>query len=363
MWTVTPSGTYLGEIRDDIEAELSTTVDWTGTVDGAWTIGAAELAFRVDQSGALLLSTMLLDTAPASVVTARALDALLEPRAATRSRYIVEANGSGELVTGSTVQAGGPLGRSQWVVVDDTATVVTGDKVTIEAVDTGIITLTSPLTLTLVAPVVGLSELTYDSADGDAFQVGRVAETRSQLIVRIRAERGGAGSEPELRNAILELDWVVATNIYASGGVLAVTVAPAPVGTDQTAELANAIYANSLGVTYSGAVSTTITDVNGDDLTINYTVGTTEDVAVVIVLTLDGTVSASDAIDSATSAVGAIFTGLSNGDAVYRLAVLASLSLPGVTGASLTMNGGTADSITPANAADILTPTITAAAA
>lgn len=357
MWEVTPAGTYLEEMREDIGLDI----DWDGTPDGAWTSAAAELAFRVDQGGALLLSTMLLDTAPIEVVTARALAAGITPRPATFSRYIVEANGTGQLISGTSVQGGGPNGTSTWLVVDDTANVVPGDKVTIEATESGPITLPSTVTLTLVAPAVGLAELTYDSADGDAFQLGRVAESRAELIARIRAQGGGEGSEPSLRSEVLGLDWVVATNIAAGGGVLAVTVAPAPVGADQEAELADAIYRNSFGVTYAGSLSTTITDVNGDPLAILYTAGTTQAVATVAALVLDGTVTAADAIDAAESALQSEFAALSNGDPILYHRAYSALNLPGVLSYTLTLDGGVV-SVSPTNAADILTATITVTA-
>ena len=356
-WTVTPAGTYLVEIRDDIGLGI----EWEGTVDGAWTSAAAELAFRNDEAGALLLSTILLDTAPDEVVAARALDAGITPRVATPSIYIVEAAGSGVLSFGAEIRGGGELGQAIWTVTDATASVTPGDKVTIQSVESGPVTLSSPITLTLIAPVVGLSELTYDSGDGDAFQVGRDAETRAELVVRIKSQRGGTGSEPALRSDLLEIDWVIATNIDAGGGFLATTVAPAPVGSAQESELANTIYKHALGVITLGSLSTSITDVNGDALTISYSAGATQAVAVVAVLTLDGTVSSADAINSASAALSGEFATLSNGDSILYHKAYSSLDLPGVLGYTLTLDGGTV-SIAPTNAADILVGAITVTA-
>lgn len=359
IWTVTPAGTYLDQIRADLDATVGTPLDYDATIDGAWTSVSAELAYRVDQGVATAISTMLLATAPEEALVAQALEGGLTPRPATSSRYIVRSGGAGELPEGTQVQGGGPLGRSLWRVVDATATVALDDEVTIEAVDTGPVSLPSTATLTLISPVPGITTLTYDSGDGDAYQVGRTAESAASLRLRVAALPAFGGSAAAVRSQIRDISWVVAADVQTvSAGTIGVTVAPAPVGADQEAELAETIYQSAaLGVATSGSSSATITDVNGGDLLVSWTDGSTDAVPVVAVLVGDGTVSDADIIAAATAAIEAEFAALSVGDPIYRLRVMASLDLPGVTAVStLTIDGLTAASVSPATSADVLVP-------
>lgn len=359
IWTVTPSGTYLDRIRADLDTVVGTPLDYDGTVDGAWTSVAAELAWRVDQGIATALATTQLATAPDEALVAQALEGGLTPRAATSSRYIVRSGGAGELPEGAQVQGGGPLGRSLWRVVDATATVALDDPVTIEAVDTGAISLPSTATLTLISPVAGITTLTYDSGDGDAYQVGRAAESASSLRLRIAALPANGGSAAAVRSQIRDLSWVVAADVQTvSAGTIGVTVAPAPVGADQEDELGQAIYGSAaLGIATSGPDSVSIEDVNGASLTINYTEGSTDPVPVVATIVSDGTVSDADLEIAATAAIEAEFGALSVGDPIYRLHVMSALDIPGVTAVTtLTIDGSSAASVSPPTSADVLVP-------
>jgi hypothetical protein len=358
IWTVTPSGTYLDQIRADLDTTIGTPIDYDGTIDGAWTSVAAELAFRVDEGIATALSTTQLATAPEEALVAQALEGGLTPRAATSSRYIVRSGGAGELPEGTQVQGGGPLGRSLWRVVDATATVALDDEVTIEADETGPISLPSTATLTLIAPVAGITTLTYDSGDGDAYQVGRAAESAASLRLRVAALPANGGSAAAVRSQLRDLSWVVAADVRTvSAGTIGATVAPGPVGADQEAELGETIYGSAaLGIATSGSDSVSITDVNGAALVVNYTEGTTDPIPVVAVLVGDGTVADADLIVAATAAIEAQFAALSVGDSIYRLRVMAALDLPGCTAVTtLTIDGLTSASVAPATSADVLT--------
>jgi hypothetical protein len=358
IWTVTPSGTYLDEIRANLDVAVGTPLDYDGTIDGAWTSVAAELAWRLDQGIAVALSTTQLATAPEEALVAQALEGGLTPRAATSSRYIVRSGGAGELPEDTQVQGGGPLGRSLWRVVDATATVALDDEVTIEAVDTGAISLPSTATLTLISPVAGITTLTYDSGDGDAYQVGRAAESAASLRLRVAALPANGGSAAAVRSQVRDLSWVVAADVQTvSAGTIGVTVAPGPVGADQEDELGQAIYGSAaLGIATSGTSSTVIEDVNGASLTVNYTEGGTDPKAVVVAMTSDGTVDDADLIVAATAAIEAEFGALSFGDPIYRLRLMGALDLPGATGVTtLTVGGSSAASVSPATSADVLT--------
>jgi hypothetical protein len=354
LWTPTPSAEYLATIRADLDALVGTSLEYVGTIDGAWTVAAAELAWRADQGVALAVSTILIASAPPEALVTRALDRGITPRAATRSRYSLTSAGTGTIPAGTQVQGGGYL----WTVLAESV-VTPGTIVVVEAVDTGALALPSTARLTLVQPVAGVTSLTWDVSDGDPYQVGRVAESPAELRVRIAQARRSIGGSPEgIRTALLDLVWVVAADVASTAGSIAVTVSPGPVGTDQQAELGAAIYrTRPAGCGTTGASSVTTTDVNGDAVSIAYTAGSTQAVATVIALTLDGTVAAADAIAAAEEATRAVYAALSPGDPVYRLSILAGLALPGVTAATLTLDGSSAvSSVTPTLAADVLIP-------
>lgn len=358
-WTPTPSGTYLVEIRQDYEVAIGTVPEYAGTPAGARTTSSAELAWRVDQGAALVLSTMLLATAPRAVVVARAMDAGIEPRAATSSRYTVRvpSGSSGTLTIGQQVQDGD---RRLWRIVDidgtttGSAAVVALDPVVIEAVQTGPLLLPGVLTeLGMVTPVTGIDALEWPGSG--TFSQGRVEETTPELRQRIQG-LGVGGSPSGVRSAIRQIPWVVAVDVSRAAGSVGVSVAPGPVGADQIAELAGVIYeAVAEGIETTGTSSTSITDLDGYPLTIRWSAGVTQAVAVVYTLTLDGTVSAADALSAADAAVRAEFAALTQGEPIRYLRAFAALDLPGVTGATLTLNGGTSD-ITPSTAADVLIP-------
>lgn len=358
IWTVTPSGVYLDQIRADLDTLVGTPLDYDGTIDGAWTSVAAELAWRVDQGVAVALSTTQLATAPEEALVAQALEGGLTPRAATASRYVVRSGGAGELPEGTQVQGGGPLGRSLWRVVDATATVALDDLVTIEADETGPISLPSTATLSLISPVAGITTLTYDSGDSDPYQVGRTAESPASLRLRVAALPANGGSAAAVRSQLRDLSWVVAADVQTvSAGTIGVTVAPGPVGADQEAELAETIYGSAaLGIATSGTSSVSIEDVNGAALTVYWTDGSTDPIPVVAALVSDGSVSDADLIVAANAAIEAQFAALSVGDPIYRLRVMAALDIPGVTAVTtLTLDGSTAASVSPATSADVLT--------
>lgn len=360
IWTVTPSGTYLTAIQEDMDGEVGTALTYTGTLAGAYALAGAELAFRVDQGVALAVSTMLLDTTPAVGVVARAIAAGLTPGPATYSRYTVQLAGTGTLLDTTLFQGGGPEGRSQWSVVTPGA-YSNGADVVIQAVDPGPVAFVSGVTtLTLATPVTGVTGAEYDSGGGDPFQLGADAESTARLRVRTRSASRGGGYAAVV-SAIRDLSWVVAVDARqgpSGAGYVAISVAPAPVGADQEAELAALLYGETPpGSTLEGSDSLTTTDVNGETVTVYYTEGTTEAKAIVVAITGDGTVSASDLEDAAEAAIEAEFALLGPGDPIYRLRLLGGLDLPGTTAVTtLTVGGSTADSVSPASAVDVLIP-------
>lgn len=359
IWTVTPSGTYVTELREDLDLLAGTSLEYDGSLPGAYTAAAAELAFRVSQGVSLALSTMFLASAPSEVVVARAAEAGLTPGPATRSRYIVKLAGSGEVPNGAFLQGGGPLGRTRWQVVDETGNVASGGDVTIEAVDTGPIALSGITSFTTITPITGVTGYTYDPSDGDPFQLGVDEETVGSLRVRTGRERSRGGSYASIARTLQDIDWITATDVRqgtGGAGTIAITVVPAPVGADQEAELAAALYASTPGgATLEGASSLATPDVNGQTTAVFYAVGAQQAVAVVAELVSDGTITPADLEDTITAAIEAFFAGLDAGDTAYFTRFSAAvLGLPGVIGStSLTLNAGVVD-VAPALAADVL---------
>jgi len=355
-WTVTPTSTYLIGIREDLDLEAGTPLQYVGTLDGAYSVTGAVLANLVDQGISLVVSTTLTATAPEAVIVARMRDAGLTPRPGTVSRYVLRVQGAGEIPIGTTVQGGGPLGRSRWTVIDPTAIYADDAPITVEAVEQGPTSITSPTTLTLVTPVVGVTGLGYDVADGEPFALGTLPESLPSMRVRLQQRRAAPGSPQGVRTALRDLPWVVAADVGGASGVVSVTIAPAPVGADREAELAGALLASiPAGASTAGTDSVTGPDVNGVDVLWYYTPGTTVAVATVLEITTDGTITDADAIAAASAATSGVYALLGNGDPILRLRILAAVGgVQGITGATLTLDGTGAASVSPPTVADVL---------
>lgn len=371
IWTVTPSSEYVTQIRQQLDGLLGTSLEYVGTVDGAWTVAAAELAFRVDQSMADALSGVLVATAPREVLVARMLDIGLEPRPATKTRVTVAKQGVGLLPLGTLLSTSttinppfgspitDPLG--QWEVVDnDGGNTANGAIMVLECTTAGEATCAQPVaTFLFVTPVPPLTSCIYDEGNGSTTTLGRNAETTPELRQRLSVDRvANGGSVPAIRQAVLNLDWVVACSVSGAAGVTTVVVAPAPVGSDQRVELAQTLLDYGPPGEWGGAQSETIDGPDGFPVTIQWDNGTTEAVPVAWAsVQLDGTVPLAEAEAAIETAIRAEFARLSVGQTVRYQRVYAATVTDGVTGITgLTIDGGTAD-VSPSNSANILIPT------
>lgn len=360
MYTITPAGTYLSQIRADLDLLVGTSLGYGGGLEGGYTSAHAELAYRVDQGMGLAVSGLLVDEADGPLVIARAIRAGLNPRPGTRSRYVVQIAGDGTLPQGALLQGGGPSGRSQWSVADATTVVSDGDDVTIEAVSAGVITFAGLTDLSIVTPITGITGATYDPGEGDPFQVGREPESIPQLRARLARPRPSPGSLPGLRTAVLDIDWVVAVDVTIGpgDGEITVTVAPAPVGTDQEVELGETIR-DHLGIAVPvGTESVDVDSINpGQTTAIGYSTGSTQTVDVAFELLSDGTRTDDDLKAGAEATIEGVFAALGFGDILYVQSAIAEVvELAGVVGVqSLTWDGGSVSvAIVPDNAADSL---------
>lgn len=362
IWTVTPSATYRDEMRADLDLAAGTSLLYTGTLAGAYTTAAAELAWRVSQGVSDALSTMFLDSAPEAVVVARAIEAGLTPRPATFSRYVVRVAGSGEIEQGAKFQGGGPLGRSIWEVIDPTASYSNGDEITIQAVDSGPVSFPSGITnLTTVTPIAGVDGAQWNSASPGDFQIGDVKESVGELRVRVKERRSRGGTYESIASTLRDISWVTAVDVRqgtGGAGTLAITIVPAPVGADQESELAAALYSSTpAGSTLEGSSSLDTPSANGTDVSVSYTVGAQQTVACVANVISDGTISASDLEDAVEAAIEAYFATLGPGDVAYFTRYVAAvLSIPQVIGnGSLTLDATVTD-VTPTLATSQLVP-------
>ncbi len=371
IWTVTPTGEYTTTIRQNLDGLLGTSLQYVGTVDGVWSLMAGELAFRVDQSVADALSSVLTSTAPREVLVARLRDIGIEPRPATKTRVTVFKQGIGVLPLGSLLQTattinppfGSPVTDpfGQWEVVDnDTNNPANGATMVLECTTAGEASSAQPTaSFSFITPVPPLTSCEYDEGSGSTTSLGRNAETTPELRQRLSASRvANGGSLPGVRQAVLNLDWVVACSVTGAAGVTTVVVAPAPVGADQRIELAETLLNFGPPGQWGGAQTETIDGPDGFPVTIAWDNGATEAVAVAWAsVQLDGTVTLAEAEAAIESNVRAEFSRLSVGEVARYQRMYAATVSTGVTGITgFTLDGGTAD-VSPTTSADILIPT------
>ena len=366
-------GAAVEAIRAELDATLSYTPDYVGTIEGAWTLALGQVWATVDAGTAVALGQLSLDTA-----VGPALDAIGSPlgvtrRAATASRYTVRMTSTGSVVVpaGTVIQGGGDDGAQQWSVAADT-TVTTDTQVIVDATTAGPVALAAVgvTTFSVVTPVTGLSAAAYDPTDGDAFTVGRARESDASLRARIRQSLSGAdvSTVPGVRSAVLSLTWVVAASVTRTApGVARVAVAPAPVGPDQTQALVDTIGAAlAFGIATDSASGASGTYTYPDGITtdtIYYAVGSTQAVTVATTLALASGVVLADVQAEVEAAIDAVFAALGPGDILRYTAVYCAIAdVVGIVGVStLTLNAGTVD-VSPSSSADVLIPgTVTVA--
>lgn len=371
LWTVPTTLERLAALRESLDLTPGGPFEYVGTPDGGITLVVAQTVRDVDEGFDLALQQQFIASAAQETLIARARERLQPARAGTYSRYTVRVDGAGTIALGDRFRGGGPLGRSLWAVVTASATYADDDTIEVEAEEVGPITLTSPATLAPVSPITGIDGLTYDSGDSDPFAVGTDPESTPELRARLLRPVAALGSPPGLRDALELLSWVVRADVRAgvAVGSLAVTVGPGPVGDDQEAELAQAIYDNAPVTTssFEGSTSANAVDVNGSTVPIGYTAGTDEAVATVVTITGDGSVSVSTLEALFRAAIQSEYAELGPGDPIRRIRLNGAMDIPGATAVVLSLNGSTtAASVSPSLAANTLVPsplTVTASIA
>lgn len=337
MSAIKSEGEWFVQIKEDVQAASSVALDFsTGTLEEAFTTAVSVAAGELSQGFQVAIDSANVNSATGDALINLAQQAGVEKRAATASRYTVRTvDGPATLLGGEIVQGGGLTGRQQWRVIT-TGVVAAGASVVIESVDTGVVTLTGTVSLAMVTTTPGLTQLTWVSGTDPAGQIGRAAETEAEL--RARVLLGGNGLVTQVRN----LDWVVAAMVLTpSAGTMAITVAPAPVGADQIAELVDTIGPWTIGILTTGSASGIYAQADGTDITVYYSVGTTESVDVAMTVT--------GSTDGVEAAIRAAFVGLAQGDTVIRQRVIAkALTVSTVMDVTACTLDGSAANYTPA---------------
>lgn len=350
-WTPTTAGDRIAELRATWDAAAGQPLSYAaGTWEGAATVAFGVEAFRIESDAAVLLDALSPETAAGANLDRIGAFRGIPRRAATYSRYIVYPTLAAGFAT-ITIPAGTILrdeDRQQWQTVVTVTGATAATEIAVEAVESGSIELAAgPQTLQVVTSSPGLTNCTYDATDADPYEIGRPRETDSQYRVRLRQALSlGAGSSlPGVRTSLLNLPWVQAVDVIRSApGVVSVYVVPPPVGSDQRIALAEAILATIAGgLATAGSDSETVT-VSGVTDTIYWSAGNDLPVTVAVTLTLATGVPLSAVSGVVADAVVALIAGLGRGEALRVLQVLGVIApINGVTGASVLLDGGTAD--------------------
>jgi hypothetical protein len=350
-WTPTSAGDRIAQLRAAWDQAAGQPLDYRpGTWEGGASVAMGTLAARVESDASVILDALSPETASGGNLDRIGAFRGIPRRAATFSRYIaypVILSGYPSV----TIPAGTQVrdsDRQLWAVTVDTTVTSAADPVPLESVESGPVTIDGAQTLQAATPVAGLSAMTYDPTDGDAFSIGRNAETDAEYRVRLRRSLSlsGGASAPGVRTSLLSLDWVQAVDVTRSGpGQVAIFIIPAPVGADQEAELADGIAATvGAGILTTGSESATVTLPGGVTDTVSWTTGADLPAAIAYVLTrASGTslVSVSSAVQGAAEAT---IAALGRGQRLSILQLLAAIApIAGINGAAVTINGLTVD--------------------
>lgn len=343
VWIVEPGAVVLEQIRERLEAGLDRPVTFDATPEGAIADVVAQLRVEQDQRAAALVAAASLDEATDSALDRLAREADLERRQATRSRYTVRAVTDAaplSIPAGVEVRGGGADGRARWLTVggetieaDETPT-----PIVIEAIEAGPVAIDGSPALDIITPIEGLASVDRDGADPAS--VGSPQERDPQLRARVRRQRvrAGAGPYDAIRGALLAIPWVVAVSVVrgATGGAIAITVVPAPIGDDRIAQLGAAIVASiPAGVDTEGASEIAVTLPGGEPDDVRYEAGGTQGVTVTYTATFPVSIGQAAGEAAATAAVEAIGADLDVGQPLRILDLLVAIRGAGAITATI----------------------------
>lgn len=355
---------WLDRIRGYIVAEVGFEIDFSrDEVLGILTLAVADALSEASADDQGIVDGFDPDTATKVVLSKLSKIVGVERRLPSRSRYTFRAVSSDVArvyPARSILEGGGDDGRARWIVVDDTVIGLTPTALVVEARDEGPITMPEggPTTLRKITTIPNVS-VGYDPGDGDAFSVGRLAESDPELRVRRRQSIGVSGktSHAGLRAALRALPWNRAATVTSpSAGRIAVVVSPAPADASQRAALASTIFeGTAYGIRWNGTETETVSKPDGTSDVVAWYEATTQAVAVVISgLTFASGVDEDEARRALSDEIVARFSVLDRGQSFRYLRAIGALDVvSGITGGSITLDGGTVD-VSPADSTTLL---------
>jgi len=383
-YTAPRSADFLTVIRDSYEAALialglPSDVDWQRDVF----LGnvTANMAARLGELGEA--SQALYDGFDVANATGLQLDNLallvgVRRIEATYSQAIVTIGGvAGTVVlTGDVVEGGGPDDDQRWTVTEDTAIGGGGTvDVVVQATDKGAIVAVAGQIDTLVTVRAGLNSVTNaaDATTGQARETDAELRKRRQESLAI----GGGRNRESLRAQLTQLEAVTAAVVLDNDDLVqavidglvlepksvSVILYPSTLTTAQKQEIALIIYdqvADGIYVNGSDVVAT-ITGADGAEKVVRWDYATPTVVNVETTVELDTGYTLGDVEAAIQAHVADYFASLGVGDDVRTLPILALVdTVDGVLGATVELNGGTADvPISLAQIAELGTNTVT----
>lgn len=364
-YTAGTSGELTDVIRVAIDDGIGTTQDYGSvsvpTIAGGWTLGLGAVASGVEERMGLIVDAIDPRRARGQALSGHAAAVNVTRQAATPSVYLVRGvttSGTSTLSVGVTLQDDTTDART-WTVRESVTVTTSATQISIECADTGRVELPASVAFTVVTPVVNAPTVTYDSSDGDAFQVGQPRELDPALRIRMGRQRAAVPSPTKdgLRAGLLELTWVTAASVVRTAAhKIAVYVHPAPVDTTQEQEAVDAIgYRVAAGTILAAGTGTTFTQdytlSDGTTESLTLTVPAAQTVDVAAALTLASGLTLADVRDEVEAVISATFAGLDVGQTLgYSAMYCAIYSVEGVEGVAYTLDGGFA-SVAPSTSA------------
>lgn len=329
------------------------------TIEGGWVQGHALREAAQEERAGILIDATDPRRARGAFLDGHAAALNITRRAATSSTYLIK----GVTTSGTSTLPQGVLllddtsDANQWTVDTTTALTTSPAYFAVTCVATGQVVLPATVTFRVVTPVVNVPTVTYASADGQAFTLGKARERDAELLARMtRAPSTRPSATVDgIRNGLLALTQpalTAASVVRTTTQTIAVYVYPAPVGAAQQQAVIDVIGYRMAAITQTAAgtgtaVTGTYTRRDGSTQSITYTVPSTQSVAVVVVLSFVAGLSATDqaeAILEARAVVAAVFGALDVGETLLWGGMYSAIfGVDGVKGLTLTLNGGTAD--------------------
>lgn len=262
------------------------------------------------------------------------------------------------IVEGSIVQGGGDDGKARWRTTDDVTLSGGTGSVVARAVDVGVVTANPATVTTIVTPIAGWTAVTNAAA-----AIPGTARESDAVLRRRRAaslQTAGSRSIAALRANLIEVDGVQAAvvienttsataiieGVSLTAHSVQVVLYPNTLTTDQKQAAAQAIYDHMPGgIAMNGNdVTATVTGGDGFAKTIVWEWATTTTVNIATTVTLRTGYVLADVDTAIQDLVEEYFTGLAVGESAEKLALLALVaSVSGVSGATILLNGGSAD--------------------